>query len=88
MSHICGRHRVRSAIGFVRLYACSQRVSQLARPNVLSVIETQRACWSFHTLDTLSFKLVVGHVSIVRARQVTIADESVVVVCCEGSLSI
>ena len=47
--------------GMVGLCACSQRVSQ-TKPNLLmNVIETQRACWPFHTLDILSFELVVGH---------------------------
>ena len=72
--------------GIVGLYACLQRVFQ-AKPNLLmNVIETQRACWPFHTLDILSFELIVGHVSAVRTRLVTNEDESVAVVCCEGSL--
>ena len=72
----------------VGLCACSQRVSQ-TKPNLLmNVIETQRACWPFHTLDILSFELVVGHVSTVRTRLVTNEDESVAVVCCEGSLPV
>ena len=54
----------------------------------MNVIETQRACWPFHTLDILSFELVVGHVSAVRTRLVTNEDESVAVVCCEGSLPV
>ena len=47
----------------------------------MNVIETQRACWSFRTLDTLSFELVVGYVSAVQTRLVTNEDESVAVVC-------
>ena len=60
--------------GIVGLYACSQRVSQ-TRPKVLmNVIETQRACWPFRTLDTLSFELIVGYVSAMRTRLVTNED--------------
>ena len=52
---------------------------------MLNGIETQRACWLFHAVATLSFKLVVGHVSAVRTRLVTNEDEAFAVVCCEGS---
>ena len=62
---------------------CSQRVSK-AILNVLNVIETQRACWSLHTLDTPSFELVVGHVSAVRPRLATNNDEAVAVVTAKG----
>ena len=50
----------------------------------MNVIETQRACWPFRTLDTLSFELVVGYVSAVRTRLVTNEDESVAVVFAKG----
>ena len=54
----------------------------------MNVIETQRACWQFRTLDTLSFELIVGYVNAVRTRLVTNEDESVAVVCCEESLPV
>ena len=62
---------------------CSKHVSK-AIPNVLNVIETQRACWSLHTLDTPRFELVVGHVSAVRPRLATNKDEAVAVVTSKG----
>ena len=54
----------------------------------MNVIETQRACWQFRTLDTLSFELVVGYVNAVRTRLVTNEDESVAVVCFEESIPV
>ena len=54
----------------------------------MNVINSQRACWPFRTLDTLSFELIVGYVNAVRTRLVTNEDESVAVVCCEESLPV
>ena len=40
-----------------------------------------------HAFNTLSFELVVGHVSAVRTRLDTNEDETVAVLCCKESYS-
>ena len=51
---------VRHRHGIVGLHALS------TRPHVIDEIEIWRACWTFRLFDTLSFEVVVGHVSTLK----------------------
>ena len=56
--------------GIVGLHALSQGMPymRVTRPHVCDWIEIRRACWTFYLFDTLSFEVVVGHVSTLRTH--------------------